>query len=79
MKSVDEIDLSELRGMWRRRREAAAAMRRRVDPRGMTRPPRAPEEREWLRERGERSVFVEVEEALEPAENAPDESGDLRE
>jgi hypothetical protein len=33
----------------------------RIDPRGMTRPTRSPEERAWLEQRGEASVFVEVE------------------
>jgi hypothetical protein len=36
-------------------------VRLRIDRGGMTRPARSPEEREWLRERGESSVFVEVE------------------
>jgi hypothetical protein len=59
--SLANVDLTELRAMWERRRAAAAAMRRRIDPRGMTRPARSPEERAWLEQRGEVSVFVEVE------------------
>jgi hypothetical protein len=59
--SLPLIDLSELRMMWERRRAAAEPMRRRIDPRGMTRPARSPEERAWLAQRGETSVFVEVE------------------
>jgi len=43
--SLPLIDLSELRMMWERRRAAAEPMRRRIDPRGMTRPARSPEER----------------------------------
>lgn len=61
MKLLDlELDLSELRIMWRRRREAASPMRNRIEPRGMTRPARSPEERAWLEERGETSPFSEV-------------------
>jgi hypothetical protein len=59
--SLPVIDLTELRAMWERRRAAAEAMRRRIDPRGMTRPARSPEERSWLAQRGKASVFVEVE------------------
>ena len=59
--SIDDIDLRELRAMWRRRRRAAEHVRKRIDPTGMTRPARSPEEHEWLREKGEESVFVEVE------------------
>lgn len=59
--SIDDIDLRELRAMWRRRRSAAERVRKRIDPMGMTRPARSPEEREWLRAKGEEGVFVEVE------------------
>lgn len=63
--NLEEIDLSELRSLWRRRRRAADRVRKRIDPTGMTRPARSPEEREWLRERGEADVFIEVERADE--------------
>jgi hypothetical protein len=59
--ALPAIDLTELRALWQRRRAAAEPMRRRIDPRGMTRPARSPEERAWLQERGEVSMFVEVE------------------
>jgi len=59
--SLPVIDLSELRAMWQRRRDAAEAMRRLIDPRRMTRPARSPEERAWLAARGKTSVFIEVE------------------
>lgn len=58
---LEDLDLTELREMWRRRRAAAEAVRRRIDPTGMTRPARSPEERAWLEERGLQSVFIEVE------------------
>jgi hypothetical protein len=58
---IDAIDLSELREMWRRREENAAAYRSRVDPTGMTRPPRDPDEAAFLKERGLEGPFVEVE------------------
>ena len=54
-------DLSDLRETWRRRRKAAAGVRNRIRPDGMTRPPRSPEEREWLSERGLLGPFTEVE------------------
>jgi hypothetical protein len=59
---LDDIDLSELRAMWAKRRAAAAEFRARCDPTGMTRPARDPDEREFLRERGGLGPFVEVDE-----------------
>lgn len=59
--NIDDIDLSEFRAMWARRREAAAAIRARSDPTGMTRPPRDPDERAFLEERGLLGPFIEVE------------------
>ena len=59
---VNKIDLSELRAIWARRREAAAEVRARSDPAGMTRPPRDPDERAFLEERGLLGPFVEKEE-----------------
>ncbi len=58
--STLEEDLAALRRMWERRRSAAEPMRRRIDTRGMTRPPRSPEERAWLEEHGGMGPFVEV-------------------
>lgn len=66
MTTVRDLDLSELRSMWQARRAAARDVLRRLDPRGMTRPPRAPLEREWLEEHGG-SPFVEDEACAEPA------------
>ncbi|HEU4456181.1 MAG TPA: hypothetical protein VFR81_24145 [Longimicrobium sp.] len=61
MIDIEKIDLSELRGMWDRRRKAAEEVRRRLDPTGMTRPARDPEEAAFLRETGQEGPFVEVE------------------
>lgn len=58
MTARNELDLTELRRTWDARREALRGLLRRVDPRGMTRPARDPEERAWIDERGE-SPFVE--------------------
>ncbi len=57
-----EADLAELRRVWEARRTAVREILRRIDPRGMRRPARDPEERAWLDERNE-GVFVEDEEA----------------
>lgn len=59
--NINDIDLSALRAIWDRRMKAAAALRARSDPTGMTRPPRDPEERAFLEERGLLGPFVEVE------------------
>lgn len=61
-----EHDLSALRRTWDQRRANAAEVMRRIDPRGMTRPARSPEERAWLEARGG-SPFVEDEAAGELA------------
>jgi hypothetical protein len=58
---INEIDLSEFREMWARRRSNAAAFRARSDPTGMTRPPRDPDERAFLESIGGLGPFVEVE------------------
>ena len=47
-----ELDLSELRRGWAERRARTVEAIRRIDPRGMTRPARAPEERSFLEARG---------------------------
>ena len=64
--SVRDWDLSELERVWQDRHAAMQSMLRRIDVRGMTRPARDPEEREWLRERGE-TPFVETREGAEAA------------
>ena len=56
---IDGINLSGLRATWARRREAAAPLRARTDPTGMTRPPRDPDEREFLRARDGQGPFSE--------------------
>jgi hypothetical protein len=61
MTDIDRIDLSELRAMWERRRRAAEEVRRRIDPTGMTKPARDPEEAAFLREIGKEGPFLEVE------------------
>jgi len=60
MSASEELDLTELRAMWQQRREAMRRILRRIDPRGMKRPARDPEERAWLEKRGE-AWFVEDE------------------
>ena len=61
MSDPDEIDLTELREMWRRSAAAVERIRRRADPSGMTTPARDPEEAAFLRETGQEGPFVEVE------------------
>jgi hypothetical protein len=60
--SDQRLDLTDLRRMWEARRVAMRAILARIDPRGLTRPARDPDERAWLAERGE-SGFVEDEAA----------------
>jgi hypothetical protein len=69
--STLEEDLAALRETWRRRRAAAKAVRNRIDPRGMTRPARSPEERAWLRQRGVEEPFTEVEQEGKAFEGRP--------
>jgi hypothetical protein len=61
MPSIRDIDISELRAMWRRRAAAVEEVRRRADPAGMTRPARDPAEAAFLRETGQEGPFTEVE------------------
>lgn len=61
MIDINEIDLSELRAMWERRRRAAEDIRSRIDPAGMTKPARDPDEAAFLREIGKPGPFTEVE------------------
>ncbi|HEX2205877.1 MAG TPA: hypothetical protein VHG91_21360 [Longimicrobium sp.] len=58
--NIDDIDLSAFRAVWECRRRAAAAVRMRTDPEGMTRPARDPDERAFLREIGDEGPFREV-------------------
>jgi hypothetical protein len=55
-----DLDLTDLRRTWQARREVMRVILRRIDPRGMRRPARDPEERAWLEEQGA-SPFVEDE------------------
>ena len=55
-----KVTLAELREMWDRRRRAAEEVRARIDPTGMTKPARDPEEAAFLRETGQEGPFVEV-------------------
>ena len=57
---INKIDWTDLREMWQRHRAAVADLRRRVDPTGMTRPARHPDERAFLAERNGLGPFVEV-------------------
>ncbi|HEX6748449.1 MAG TPA: hypothetical protein VF092_14220 [Longimicrobium sp.] len=57
---IDDIDFSELREMWARHRAALVDLRKRINPTGMTRPARDPDERAFLAERGALGPFVEV-------------------
>ena len=57
---IKKIDLTDLREMWSRHREALVDLRKRIDPTGMTRPARDPDERAFLAERNALGPFVEV-------------------
>jgi hypothetical protein len=54
-------DFGSLEALWRERARRVAAARGRANPEGMTRPPRDPDERAWLAERGRLGPFVEAE------------------
>ena len=56
------FDLTELRRVWDERRAAMRIILERIDPRGLTRPARDPEERRWLEDRGD-GVFIDDETA----------------
>jgi hypothetical protein len=58
--NINAIDLSAFRAVWERREAAAAPFRARVNPAGMTRPARDPDEAAFLRERNAAGPFVEV-------------------
>ena len=63
---TDDWDFSLLEQIWSARRQAMRSRLARIDPRGMTRPARDPDERAWLAERGE-GTFIESDEAAELA------------
>jgi hypothetical protein len=56
----NDVERGELWEMWAQRRAAAAPFRALVDPSGMTRPARDPDERAFLAERNGLGPFVEV-------------------
>lgn len=60
MIDIGDVSFGPLEEIWAKRAGRVSAFLRRVDPRGMTRPRRDPEEREWLEERGRLGPFVEV-------------------
>ncbi len=53
-------DLTELEAMWERRRKLVEEAKRNIDPTGMTRPRRDPDERAFLEERGMLGPFIET-------------------
>lgn len=57
---IATMDFGDLEVLWIERARRVADFRRRVNPEGMTRPPRDPEERAWLAERGLLGPFREV-------------------
>jgi len=71
--SADETiwDLSELEEMWARRRARVAAIGRRIDRTGATRPRRNPEEAAWLAARGELPPTIEVDTPLNEQGSTP--------
>jgi hypothetical protein len=58
--SDTSTSLAELREMWARRRASAAPFCALVDPSGMTRPARHPDERAFLAKRNGLGPFIEV-------------------
>ncbi len=57
---LSEVDFGLLDDMWVERARRVAAVRRRADPSGMTRPARDGAERTWLEGRSGEGPFVEV-------------------
>jgi hypothetical protein len=58
--NINDIDLTEMRAIWAKRRAAVAEVLARTDPTGMTRPARDPDERAFLVTRGLQGPFIEV-------------------
>jgi hypothetical protein len=54
------VEFGALEALWLERARRVAAVRRRANPAGMRRPPRDPDERAWLAERGRLGPFVEA-------------------
>jgi len=61
------VDFGALEALWIERARRVAALQRRADPTGMTRPPRDPEERAWLAQRGGLGPFVEAKPPIDKA------------
>ena len=57
---IQEWDLSDWDDLWSRRAPAALSVIQRSDRRGMTRPRRDEDERQWLAERGELPPTIET-------------------
>jgi hypothetical protein len=57
---VTDVDFGDLEEIWTERARRVAEVRWRADPRGMTRPARAPAERAWLDRQGRSGPFTEV-------------------
>lgn len=57
---IATVNFGDLEALWIERARRVAEFRRRANPEGMTRPPRDPEERAWLEERGLLGPFREV-------------------
>lgn len=57
---ITDVDFGDLEAIWLERARRVAEVRRRADPRGMTRPARDPAERAWLKRHGATGPFKEV-------------------
>lgn len=57
---MSESKKRDLSDKWKIRLERVRRSQARTDTRGMTRPPRDPEERKFLRETGQEGPFVEA-------------------
>jgi hypothetical protein len=60
MSGKEEKRLPDLREKWPERLERLRRSQARVDPRGMTRPPRDPDERDFLRKTDQTGPFTEI-------------------
>jgi hypothetical protein len=59
--SIYDCDFSEWEAVWARRRVGVEQVKARADVRGMTRPPRDPDEAAFLKRTGQEGPFLEVE------------------
>lgn len=57
--NTSKKELQDLREKWPERLDRVLRIRQRIDPSGMTRPPRDPVERDFLERTGQLSPFVE--------------------